>query len=125
MTRSDLGDGISRITFGASAASKGFSSEGMAAIAEVINGALDDPEIRAMVITGSGRWFCAGADIEAFRAALDDDSIVALVEDLTDTLHPLLVKIRQSSTICVAALIASRRRMRRSHPFCRCNVGFI
>jgi len=101
--RSDLG-GIARITLGASAASKGFSSEGVAAIAEVINCALDDEEIRAIVITGSGRWFCAGADVAAFSKAIEDDSIVALVENLTDTLHPLLVKMRQSSTICVAAL---------------------
>ena len=73
-------------------------------MAEVINGALDDSEIRGIVITGSDRWFCAGADVEAFRTAITEDSIVALVENLTETLHPLLVKIRQSSTICVAAL---------------------
>ena len=73
-------------------------------MAEVINGALDDSKIRGIVITGSDRWFCAGADVEAFRTAITEDSIVALVEKLTNTLHPLLVKIRQSSTICVAAL---------------------
>ena len=31
-----------------------------------------DPEVRAVVVTGSGDWFCSGADPEALAALLDE-----------------------------------------------------
>ncbi len=40
----------------------------LASLAEQVAGVARDPEARAVVITGEGRAFCAGADIEAMRA---------------------------------------------------------
>ena len=45
-----------------------------AELGRAINAANVDPEVNAMVITGAGRGFCAGADIEAvFKAQADGD----------------------------------------------------
>jgi 2-(1,2-epoxy-1,2-dihydrophenyl)acetyl-CoA isomerase len=41
--------------------------EFLLALSEIEN----DPEVRVVVITGSGRAFCAGADIDNFHAAID------------------------------------------------------
>src|SRR5213078_4963012 len=40
--------------------------------AAAINAANDDPDVGAIVMTGAGRGFCAGADMDAtFRTRLD------------------------------------------------------
>src|SRR3954449_3436394 len=40
--------------------------------ADAINAANDDPDVGAIVMTGAGRGFCAGADMDAtFRTRLD------------------------------------------------------
>jgi 2-(1,2-epoxy-1,2-dihydrophenyl)acetyl-CoA isomerase len=59
---------------------------------------------KAVVITGEGKFFSAGADINAFQKSIDDGDSVELIRELTGILHPLLLKMRTSSTIFVAAL---------------------
>ena len=65
---------------------------------------LNDAEVQALVITGEGRFFSAGADIDAFAASIEAGEAPALIRDLTGHLHPLLLRMRTSSTICVAAI---------------------
>ena len=57
-----------------------------------------------MVLTGEGKFFSAGADIVAFQKSIEDGDSVDLIRELTDILHPLLIKMRTSKTIIVAAL---------------------
>jgi 2-(1,2-epoxy-1,2-dihydrophenyl)acetyl-CoA isomerase len=57
-----------------------------------------------MVITGEGKFFSAGADIHAFQEAIDANDAPQLIRDLTNILHPLLVRMRQSGTIVVGAI---------------------
>jgi enoyl-CoA hydratase/carnithine racemase len=50
-------------------------------LVRAIDAAEEDPGIGAIVVTGAGRGFCAGADIEAtFQAQLDGDSSAAQPE---------------------------------------------
>ena len=60
------------------------------------------PATTAMVLTGDGRFFSAGADINAFLEAIDSNTAPELTRNLTGVLH-LLMRIRTSSTIVVAA----------------------
>src|SRR5262245_21507051 len=48
-----------------------FTRDGALALAEALQAAEDDPEIRAVVITGSGGNFCSGADLSELAAATD------------------------------------------------------
>ncbi len=102
--REDFAGGVALLTLRGDAAAKGFSKEGMNAIAENVNSALDDDGIRAIVITGSGRFFCSGADLNEFKSSINDGTIVDFIKQLTGKLHPLQVKMRRSAKICIAAI---------------------
>ena len=45
----------------------------------------EDPEIRAVLLTGSGRFFCAGGDLKSFAAA--GESMPAHLKEVTTYLH--------------------------------------
>lgn len=104
VTRKDLEGGVSLLTLQGDAAAKGFSKEGMDAISSAVNSALDDESIRAIIITGTDRFFCAGADLNQFKATIEDGTIVDFIENLTDKLHPLQLRMRRSAKICIAAI---------------------
>jgi enoyl-CoA hydratase/carnithine racemase len=46
---------------------------------DLLEDAEDDPEIRAIVVTGAGRGFCAGADMDDLEAAGDGSRDIAAV----------------------------------------------
>ena len=100
-------NGIRIVRLTGAAASKSFSRESLPIIAQAIDDGLSDQSVRAMIITGDGKFFSAGADIHAFQEAIDANDAPQLIRDLTNILHPLLIRIRQSSTIVVGAI--SRR----------------
>ena len=99
-----LDDGIAVVRLSAEAARTGFSVETISAISVALERMMDDSGITAFVLTGTGGMFCAGADIENFRASIDDGTIQELVHALTGVLHPLLLRLRASSTVFVAAI---------------------
>lgn len=92
------------VTLSGETSRNSFDSSSIALIASILYGLMDDPEVRSIVLTGSGRVFCAGADIDSFQQAIEDDSISELVMELTGILHPLLVRMRGDSTVIVAAI---------------------
>ena len=98
-------NGIRIVRLTGAAASKSFSRESLPIIAQAIDDGLSDQSVRAMIITGEGKFFSAGADIHAFQEAIDANDAPQLIRDLTNILHPLLIRIRQSSTIVVGAII--------------------
>ena len=101
---SNLGDGVALVTMAGKSATQSFSMEFLPQIAEAIDSALSDNSIKAVVITGEGKFFSAGADINAFAKSIENNDAPKLIRDLTGILHPLIVRIRQSPTICVAAI---------------------
>ena len=101
---SNLDDGIALVTMAGKSATQSFSMEFLPQIAEAIDSALSDNSIKAVVITGEGKFFSAGADINAFAKSIENNDAPKLIRDLTGILHPLIVRIRQSPTICVAAI---------------------
>ena len=96
--------GVAMLRLTGATASASFSRASIPVIAKAIDEVLNDAEVRALVITGEGRFFSAGADIDAFAASIEAGEAPALIRDLTGHLHPLLLRMRTSSTICVAAI---------------------
>jgi 2-(1,2-epoxy-1,2-dihydrophenyl)acetyl-CoA isomerase len=97
-------DSVAIVTLSAEAARNAFDSDSMTEISSILNDLMDDSSVRGIVLTGSGRFFCAGADIEEFQRSIDDGRIGPLVDNLTSILHPLQVRMRTDSTILVAAI---------------------
>ena len=95
---------IRLIKMAGQASTQSFSTAFLPKIAEAIDAGLKDSETKAIVLTGDGRFFSAGADINAFQEAIDNGTAPELIRTLTGVLHPLLQRIRTSSTIVVAAL---------------------
>ena len=91
-------------TLSAEAARNAFSSESMQGISDTLNQLMDDVNVKGIVITGTGKFFCAGADIEEFQRCIDEGRIGPLVENLTSILHPLQVRMRTDPTVLVAAM---------------------
>ncbi len=104
VSSSDMGNGVQLIQFSGQSATQSFSRTFLPEIANAIDKGLSNPEVRALVLTGEGKFFSAGADIHAFAKSIEDGDAPQLIRELTGVLHPLLIRMRQSPTICVAAL---------------------
>ena len=65
-------DRIAYLTLNRPKALNGISFEMMDEINQALADVHDDPEIKALVITGGGRAFCVGADINVLAGALDN-----------------------------------------------------
>ena len=99
-----LDDHIALVTMSGKSATQSFSTEFLPKIAEAIDSTLSDRTVKAVVITGEGKFFSAGADINAFAESIEQGNAPELIRDLTGILHPLISRMRQSATICVAAI---------------------
>ena len=104
VTSTELENGIRLIQFSGQSATQSFSREFLPQIAQAIDAGLTHPHVRAIVLTGEGKFFSAGADIHAFAQSIKDEDAPQLIRDLTGILHPLLTRMRQSSTISIAAI---------------------
>ena len=74
-----------------------------------LNLALDEvdamPDVGAIVITGAGTAFCAGADLEFFRSAVDAvDGCEMFVGQLLEPLRRFLSRLRNSELPVIAAV---------------------
>ena len=97
-------DTVRIIKMAGQASTQSFSRAFLPRIAQAIDEGLRDASTKAIVLTGEGRFFSAGADINAFKKSIEDNDAPELIRELTGVLHPLLQRIRTSSTIVVAAL---------------------
>ncbi len=97
-------ESVAVVTLSAEAARNAFNSDSMSEISKTLNTLMDDPGVRGIVLTGTGRFFCAGADIEEFQRSIEDGRIGPLVDDLTSILHPLQIRMRTDPTILIAAV---------------------
>jgi 2-(1,2-epoxy-1,2-dihydrophenyl)acetyl-CoA isomerase len=104
VTSSDLDNGIRLIRFSGHSTTQSFSRKFLPQIAQAIDAGLIHPNVRAIVLTGEGKFFSAGADIHAFAQSIEEKDAPQLIRDLTGILHPLLIRMRQSSTISIAAI---------------------
>jgi 2-(1,2-epoxy-1,2-dihydrophenyl)acetyl-CoA isomerase len=62
----------------------------------------EDESIRCVVMTGSGRFFCAGGDFESFAAA--GDGAAALVKEILAYLHMAIARLAQMGKPLVTAI---------------------
>lgn len=62
----------------------------------------EDPEIRAVLVSGHGRMFCAGGDLRSF--AEQGDGLPAFLKQITHDLHGALSRLARMNAPVVAAV---------------------
>ena len=107
ITVEHLPKGVSLVTLSIETSRNGLNLESTKLLSDTIDSLLEDSTTKSIVITGSGKFFCSGGDIDAFASAIDDGSISDLVGGLTSILHPMELKIRASEKVFVAAINGS------------------
>ena len=78
-----------------------FNAELIAELQKALREAAKNPEVRVIVLTGAGRVFSAGQDIEEMRAGGDK---LSYLEHLRKTYNPLVLQIRQIEKPVIAAV---------------------
>jgi len=69
-----------------------------------IKSANEDPSVRAVILTGAGRGFCAGADLaEGLEKGIGSGNF-SFQENLTRTYNPLILGIRSMAKPVIAAI---------------------
>ncbi len=95
---------VAIVTFARAESMNSFDPQIIAHIREVFADLIADPEVRAIVLTGSGKAFSAGADVAQFQAAIEEGKVSQWILDATKQLHPLMVEMHQCDTPIVAAV---------------------
>lgn len=89
----DLTDGVATVTLNRPEVLNSFSTPMQRELAAVIARIADDSAVRAVVLTGAGRAFCAGGDIGEMEGAADPTPLASrnkLHRMLTSVLMPLV-----------------------------------
>jgi len=84
---------IATITLNRPAAGNAVNLELTAALAKALDVIVDDPVVRCVVLTGSGRLFCVGGDIAAFAAVGEKTS--QFLSELATSLHASVSRLAQ------------------------------
>jgi enoyl-CoA hydratase/carnithine racemase len=84
----DRADGVVTLTLNRPAAMNALSRELRRAVATAFRAIAEDADVGAVIVTGNGRAFCAGLDLEELGGETSDGSPGALLEE-TDMLSAL------------------------------------
>jgi enoyl-CoA hydratase/carnithine racemase len=96
----EIKDRIAQITFNRPQNRNSMDRETMPAFIEALNRVSEVEDLRCLIIAGSGKTFCSGAD---FRSLGIDDNSTVTQEFLLDVYEPFL-KVQEISVPVIAAL---------------------
>jgi 2-(1,2-epoxy-1,2-dihydrophenyl)acetyl-CoA isomerase len=71
----DRRDGVGTVTLNRPDKLNAFAGRMRQEVAEAVHELADDADVRVLVITGAGRAFCAGADIEYMKQLIETDDL--------------------------------------------------
>lgn len=96
--------GVAVVTFAKAETMNSLDPATMWHVRHSILALLEDPRVRAVVLTGSGKAFCAGANVKEMQDAAAHGRSTQWVLDTTAELHPLLLELHASAKPLVAAV---------------------
>jgi 2-(1,2-epoxy-1,2-dihydrophenyl)acetyl-CoA isomerase len=98
----DVTGNVATITFNRPDAANAMSPACAAEFRDASLAADDDPDVRAIVLTGAGRMFCAGGDLGEFAAA--GKGARRLLMQMTGDLHLGLSRLARTAAPVIAAV---------------------
>ena len=98
----DVADGVATITFNRPDAANAMSPLCARELNEVSIEVEGNSEIRAVILTGAGKMFCAGGDLGAFVAA--GDKARSLLLQMTGDLHLGISRLSRNATPVIGAI---------------------
>jgi 2-(1,2-epoxy-1,2-dihydrophenyl)acetyl-CoA isomerase len=98
----EVKDGLARLTLNRPKAANSFNLDLTREFLEAATICADDSAIRAVLLTGAGRFFSAGGDLKNFAAA--EDQVPKLVAETADALHAAISKLARMNAPIVAAV---------------------
>jgi len=81
-----------------------FNDQLLADLVAALRDAERDPEIAVVIITGAGRAFCAGQDLQARREIFERGDVPHLGAGLRDRYKPMVMRIRMMEKPVIAAV---------------------
>ena len=99
----DRADGVGTLTLNRPEKLNAFAGEMRRELAEALDDLEGDPSVRAIVITGAGRGFCAGADV-GYMAELLERRDVAAMTALVEAGRRVVSTIRASAKPVIGAI---------------------
>jgi 2-(1,2-epoxy-1,2-dihydrophenyl)acetyl-CoA isomerase len=102
----DLRDNVAHITLNRPDAANGINLEMASELRHAARRCATDPEIRAVLLSGAGKMFCAGGDLKAF-AAQPEGELPGFLEQVTLHLHQAIAHFARMNAPVVAAVQGS------------------
>jgi 2-(1,2-epoxy-1,2-dihydrophenyl)acetyl-CoA isomerase len=101
----DVKDGIARITLNRPEALNTINRELSLDLMHAILECDEDPKIRALVLSGNGRLFCAGGDLKTFTS--QGERLPYYIKEVTTYLHGALSRLTRMNSPVIAAVHGS------------------
>lgn len=98
----EVGDGVGLIRLNRPDDGNAMNLELLRELLDVALYCDEAPEVRAVVLTGSGRMFCAGGDLKEFAA--QGERVSAHIKELTGVLHAAVSRFNWMDAPVVAAI---------------------
>lgn len=96
--------GVAVVTFSKAETMNSLDPKTMWHVRHTLLGLLEDERVRAIVLTGSGKAFCAGANVKEMQQAAANGRGTQWVLDTTAELHPLMLELHAHAKPLVAAM---------------------
>ena len=93
-------NGVATITFNRPQAMNAFTIEMNGEVQRALKDADEDKSVRVIVLTGSGRAFCAGQDLKGRTP----EKKGSLGESLRERYNPIILRLRRTEKISIAAV---------------------
>ena len=109
ITYAKNGDGVATITLNRPEKMNAFTLQMIADWLDFLKEADDDPDVKVVIVTGTGKGFCAGADIEETSRRSKTGDIMARKNFLWKHLHKLTLYIERMEKPLIGAINGTTR----------------
>lgn len=102
----EVKNGVAHLTLNRPDAANGFNLELAREFDDASRKCDDDPAVRAVLVSGAGKLFCAGGDLKSFASKSESD-LPRYLEDVTTHLHKAISRFARMKAPVIAAVHGS------------------